>query len=30
MADDYRNSKYCPELTELTKKKNDVTIKPQS
>lgn len=24
MADDYRNSKYCPKLTDLTKKKNDV------
>jgi len=24
MADDYRNSKYCPKLTNLAKKKNDV------
>ena len=24
MADDYRNSKYCPKLTELAKKKSDV------
>ena len=24
MADDYRNSKYCPRLTNLAKKKNDV------
>lgn len=24
MADDYRNSKYCPKLTNLARKKNDV------